>query len=317
MARKQYVIGMDGGGTKTAAMLCDVNGNILAEEMGGPTNPNIVGVERTAEVIVGLLGSLCDRLGCATNDVLSIVAGLAGAGRDADKDRIKTAVLAEAKKRKTPIGTVIIETDGRIALEGAFKGKPGIILIAGTGSFALAKDHKQGIHRAGGWGRILGDEGSGYVIGQDGLNAVTKHLDGRGKATMLTTLIDLRFGLLNQDRILNAIYRENFDVASIAPLVIEAAEAKDNECARILNKATFELFEHVRVLVNKIEASSHARAKIPLSLIGGLISNDNVYRKILTHKITFSLPQVMVVPPDASPAYGAVLLSIRSAQEHL
>jgi glucosamine kinase len=317
MAKKQFVIGIDGGATKTAAMLSDLSGNVLAEETGGPSNPQVVGFEKVGEVIVGLVGELAGRSGGKTNDVISLIAGLAGAGRDGDKEQVKAAIASEARKRKFVMGHVGIETDGRIALEGAFKGKPGIIIIAGTGSFALAKDHKGATHRAGGWGRILGDEGSGYTIGRDGLNAVTKHLDGRGKRTLLTELIDSRYGLSNHEKIIGAIYRSNFDVATIAPLVIEAAEAKDAECQRILNKATFELFEHVRVLVNRIEESKGARAKIPVAFIGSLISNENVYRKILTQKITFSMPQVSVIVPEASPTYGAVLLSIRSAQDQL
>ena len=317
MAKKQFVIGMDGGATKTAAMLSDLSGNVLAEDTGGPSNPQVVGFEKVGEVIVGLVVELSGRAGCKANDVVSLVAGLAGAGREGDKDQVKAAIASEARKRKVVMGHVGIETDGRIALEGAFKGKPGIIIIAGTGSFALAKDHKGATHRAGGWGRILGDEGSGYTIGRDGLNAVTKHLDGRGKPTILTELIDRRFGLSNHEKIIGAIYRSNFDVATVAPLVIEAAEAKDAECQRILNKATFELFEHVRILVNRIEESKGARAKIPVAFIGSLISNENVYRKILTQKITFSMPQVSVIAPEAPPTYGAVLLSLRSAQDQL
>lgn len=315
MTKNQFVIGMDGGATKTAALISDLKGVVLAEETGGPSNPQVVGPEKTADVIVGLVERLCSKATCSTSQVLAVVAGLAGAGRDGDKERVKTATLAEAKKRRTNVGKVAIESDGRIALEGALKGRPGIILIAGTGSFSLAKDHKGGIHRAGGWGRVVGDEGSGLVIGRDGLNAVAKHIDGRGKATMLTKLVDEKLGLSNQEKIINAVYRENFDVATVAPLVIEAAEAKDVECARILNKATFELAEHVRTLVKKIEESSHGRSKIALAFIGSLISHDNIYRKILTQKITFSLPQVSVIVPEAPPAYGAVLLSIRFAQE--
>jgi len=317
MAKKQLVVGMDGGGTKTAAMLSDLDGLVLGEETGGASNPQVVGPEKSGEVIVGLLEKLCAKAKCSTNEVLAIVAGLAGAGRDGDKERVKNATLAEAKKRRTQIGRVTVESDGRIALEGAFKGRLGIILIAGTGSFSLAKDHKGGIHRAGGWGRVVGDEGSGYVIGRDGLNAVAKHLDGRGKPTMLTKLINEKLGLTSQEKIINGVYRENFDVATIAPLVIESAAANDVECARILNKATFELAEHVRTLVNKIEETSRSRSKIPLAFIGGLINNENIYQKILKHKITFSLPQIQIIAPEASPAYGAVLLSIRTAQEEL
>ena len=161
----------------------------------------------------------------------------------------------------------------------------------------------------------MGDEGSGVILGREGLGAVARHLDGRGKPTALTGLIASHFGLSTAEKIINAVYRENFDVATIAPLIIEAAVARDIECGRILNKATFELAEHVRVLVRKIEESAHARSKIPLVFIGSLIANDNVYQKILVHKITFSMPQVNIVLPKAPPAYGALLLSIRSVQD--
>jgi len=315
MTKRQYVVGMDGGATKTAAMLSDLNGVVLAEEMGGASNPQVVTPEKTAVVIVDLLERLTEKVGCGTNEIAAIVAGLAGAGREGDKERVKYAVSAEAKKRRLSISRVGVDTDGRIALEGAFKGKAGIILIAGTGSFALAKDYKEGIHRAGGWGRIVGDEGSGVILGREGLSAVARHMDGRGKPTALTGLIASNFGLSTAEKIINAVYRENFDVATIAPLIIEAAVARDIECGRILNKATFELAEHVRVLVRKIEESAHARSKIPLVFIGSLIANDNVYQKILVHKITFSMPQVNIVLPKAPPAYGAVLLSIRSVQD--
>jgi N-acetylglucosamine kinase-like BadF-type ATPase len=314
MAKKQFVIGMDGGATKTAALLADLNGNVLVEQSAGPTNFQIIGVQKASEVVLSLVEVCCGEVGCAPGDILAIVAGITGAGREGDQERMMLGVLAEAKKRRIVITNAAIESDGRMALEGAFKGKPGIILISGTGSFAMAKDHKGGIHRAGGWGRILGDEGSGYAIGRDGMNAVTKHLDGRGKETLLTNLVSLRFGFTDQEAIITAVYRENFDIAKVAPLVIEAAEAKDTEAARILNKHTFELFEHVRTLMKKIEESTRVRAKIPLSFIGSTISTQSVYKRILEHKIVFSLPQVTVVAPQASPAFGAVLLAIQSVK---
>jgi len=311
MAKKQFVIGIDGGATKTAASLADVNGNVLTEDTAGPSNFQIIGTQRASEVVVSLIEKCCDEVGCTPDEIQMTVAGLTGAGREGDRGRMKSAILEEARRRRSAISKVVVESDGRIALEGAFKGRPGIILIAGTGSFALAKDHKGGIHRAGGWGRILGDEGSGYVIGRDGLNAVTKHLDGRAKATLITKLLAERFGLTDQEAIITAVYGENFDIAQVAPLVIEAADKKDIEAARILNKATFELSEHVRVLVSKIEQSSRVRAKIPLSFIGSTITTESVYRRILEHKITYSLPQVTIVAPQSPPAYGAVLLAIQ------
>ncbi|MEX1275692.1 MAG: BadF/BadG/BcrA/BcrD ATPase family protein [Bacteroidota bacterium] len=312
MAKQQFVIGLDGGGTKTAAVLADINGNVLAEETGGPSNFQIIGVEKAAETILGLIERCCKQHGCSSGDVASVTVGLTGAGRPGDQRRMWEGLIGAAERRNVSLNTVVIESDARIALEGAFKGKVGIILIAGTGSIAFGKDMEGNVHRAGGWGRTLGDEGSGYKIGRDGLNAVTRHLDERLKETLLTKLVARDFGLSSQEKIITAVYRENFDVASIAPLVIEAAEQKDPEAARILNRATFELSEHVRALLLKIERVSRARRKVPLAFIGSVITSESVLTKILRHKITFSLPQISIVQPAASPAYGAVLLAIRS-----
>ncbi len=312
MAKQQFVIGLDGGGTKTAALLADGKGNVLVEEAGGPSNFQIMGVEKAAETIFSLIERCCKQFGCAVSDVECVTAGLTGAGRPGDQQRMREGLIAFAREQKAPLNKVVIESDARIALEGAFKGKVGIILIAGTGSIAFGKDQEGNVHRAGGWGRTLGDEGSGYFIGRDGLNAMTKHLDERGKDTLLTDLIARTFDLSSQEKIITAVYRENFDVASIAPLVIEAAEKKDPEAARILNKATFELSEHVRALLLKIERVSRARHKVPLAFIGSVISSESVLTKILRHKIMFSLPQISIVQPAASPAYGAVLLAIQS-----
>ena len=310
MKSKQLVVGLDGGGTKTEAILADPSGSILSKKTGGPSNFQILGVEKAAAVILDLVRECSAEAGCEPKDIIAVVAGLTGAGRDSDKDRMLAGVREEMKSRGLSFERIVIESDARVALEGAFRGKVGIILIGGTGSIAFGKGHDGSIFRVGGWGRILGDEGSGYTIGREGLNAVTRHLDGRVRSTLLTKLVSQTFGLETQEEIIHAVYKEQFDVASVAPLVIQGASQRDSECERILNKATFELTEHVRALLLKIESAARGRArqKIPLAFIGGLLANDTVLRKIVQHRITFSLPQISVVEPQSSPAQGAVLL---------
>ncbi|MGH2568761.1 MAG: N-acetylglucosamine kinase [Bacteroidota bacterium] len=312
MARKQFVLGLDGGGTKTAAALADLQGNVLAEEVGGPSNFQLIGVEKAAETLLMLADSCCQKAGLSLEQVKTVAAGLTGAGRPSDQRRMQEGFEKFVRDRGATFEHVIIESDARIALEGAFKGGGGMILICGTGSIALGKSFDGRIFRVGGWGRILGDEGSGYAIGRDGLNAVTRHLDGRGKKTLLTEIVGQRFNLKTQEEIIAAVYRENFDVASVAPLVIEAAEQHDTECERILNKATFELTEHVRALTLALEkaSSDRPRQKLPLAFIGSVIAGDTVFTKILKHKIEFSLPQIRIVQPQSSPAYGAVLIAL-------
>ncbi|MBI2618615.1 MAG: hypothetical protein HYW57_00870 [Ignavibacteriales bacterium] len=316
MRKNSYVVGIDGGGTKTAAMLADPNGTILAEDTGGPSNFQLIGVDQAAQVLFSVIQGCCGKAGCALSDVKSVVAGLTGAGRESDRERMQQAFHNHTRGFGTDFDLVTVESDARIALEGAFKGGSGIILIAGTGSIAFGKAPGGAILRVGGWGRLVGDEGSGYSIGKDGLNIVSKELDGRGGKTLLTKLVAEKFGLSNQEQIITAVYRNNFDIASLAPLVIEAAAKQDKECERILNRAAFELSEHVRSLTFKIEeAARGTRKKIPLAFIGSILTSENIFSRVVKHKIEYSLPQVSVIKPQSAPAHGAVLMALEQMKQ--
>ena len=312
--REKYVIGIDGGGTKSAAILADSSANVLAEVTRGPSNFQIIGVDQAAEVLFSCAEECCRRAGRSLADVDGFVAGLTGAGRVADQERMKGALEARFRQLGPIPAGLMIESDARIALEGAFRGAGGIILIAGTGSIALGKTPEGRTFRVGGWGRILGDEGSGYAIGAQGLNCVTRELDHRGKKTLLTKLVSERFGLKDQETIIREIYRNNFEVPSVAPLVIQAAGEHDQESERILNRAAFELTEYVRALTFELEQATRGpRQKIPLSFIGSLLTEESIFPNIVKHKIEFSIPQISVVKPQASPAYGAVLMARKLA----
>ena len=310
------VIGFDGGGTKTSAILADRKGTVLAEAAGGPSNFQIIGIEKASEVLFSLLLECCQKAGRSSSEVSAAVVGLTGAGRPADQQRIREAFSEHARKQGVMPDSIAVESDARIALEGAFRGLAGIILIAGTGSIAYGKTQEGDVFRVGGWGRIVGDEGGGYAIGREALNLVAKYLDGRGKETMLTKLLADHFGLKDQEAIVNAVYRNNFDVPSIAPLVLEAAGRHDTESERILNRAAFELTEHIRTLTFKLEGATRApRKKIPLSFIGSLLAEETLLARIVKHKVEFSIPQITVVKAQASPAFGAVLMALRLMEE--
>lgn len=313
MKKAAYVAGIDGGGTKTSVVLADRSGKILAEETGGPSNFQIIGVEKAAEVILTLIGRCCSKAGCSPDEVKAGVAGLTGAGRTTDQQRMKQALEAKIPKAFPALEYIEVTSDARIALEGAFGGGMGIILIAGTGSIAFGKAYDASILRVGGWGRTLGDEGSGYSLGRDGLNIVTKDLDGRIRKSLLTKLVAEHHGLTDQEKIIAEVYTNGFDVASIAPLVIEAASKNDLECGRILNRAAYELTEHVRALTLKIEqaAGGMSRQKIPLAFIGSLLTNDSIFVKIVKHKIEFTIPQIKVVKPQSTPSFGGVLMALQ------
>jgi len=313
MKKKDLFVGIDGGGTKTTLVLADHQGNPLARVSGGPSNFLIIGTDKASEVVFSLIEHCCTTTHRSMNEIVSVVAGLSGAGRDTDRFRMRDALVARARRSGVTFDHVAVESDARVALEGAFRGKPGIILIAGTGSIALGKAPDNSIHRVGGWGRVIGDEGSGYAIGQESLNVVSRHHDGRISAPLLAKLIGERFGLDSQERIINAVYREQFDLASLVPVVLEAAEKGDDESRRIVTHASVQLSEIARAIVLKIEGATRGarRQKLPLAMLGGLLTKETVLTKILTQKIVFSLPQITIVKPEAQPETGAALLAMK------
>jgi len=313
MRPPQFVIGIDGGGTKTLAIISDLKGNVLAQHVSGPTNLQIVGFERVARALLSLMRECCESVGSSLERVRAITIGLAGAGRPVDQKKMAAALQKLLASKKIRLRKVRIESDARVALEGAFKGSAGIILIAGTGSIAFGKDEQGRIHRAGGWGRILGDEGSGYFIGRQALIAVCRQMDGRSDATSLTALIAKNFGLKKPEDIIAAVYSRNLDCSAIAPFVMEAANHGDAAAIEIIQMSSLALTEHVRALVRKFSRGEMqvVRRKIPLSFIGGLISTETPLRLVLSRQIALALPEVEIVPPMAPPAYGAVVMALR------
>jgi N-acetylglucosamine kinase-like BadF-type ATPase len=312
MKANRYVIGMDGGGTKTAAIIATLDGTIVAEHVAGPSNFQIIGVEIAAQTIFSLIRECCRTANCAPSQVKAVTLGLTGAGRAADQKRMADGLKKYSLTQGVKLNTVTVESDARIALEGAFKGEPGIILIAGTGSIAFGKDAKGVVHRVGGWGRILGDEGSGFFIGRAGLAAVTRFIDGRGNKTMLTKLVAEKFQLRDQTEIITAVYKNNFDVAAVAPLVLDAAAKNDQVSLLIIEQAAAELTEHIRALAAAVHPASRrkVKAKIPVSFIGGLIANETLLLQMLKEQLRAELPHIQIAEPLSPPAFGAVVMSL-------
>ncbi len=300
---KKYLIGIDGGGTKTHGVISTLEGEVLSEAFKGSANFQMLGVEMVAKLLVGLIYELINSANCKISDVELVVIGITGAGREKDKERIYTGIIDYAKVENLPLPELIIETDARIALEGAFMGEPGVILIAGTGSVMFAKDVNGQIHRVGGWGRFLGDEGSAFVIGREALRAVAKYVDGRGRETILKRLIFEEFNLADLMQIVSEIYLGKFDIAKVAPIVMKAAELGDEVAIKILDDACVELLAHIEAVLKKVEFGE----KVNLALIGGVLQSDNYVSRKLRNMIAQGFPKINLVNPASSPAYGAVI----------
>ena len=314
MTQSEYIVGVDGGGTKTRAVIAKLDGVILAEHVGGPSNMQISGVEKTVITIIQLINECCGTVKCEISQLAAVGCGLAGVGRVADQQRMEQGLQNYSDSEHITFKKIIIASDARIALEGAFKGGPGIILIAGTGSIAFGKNDKCEIHRVGGWGRYLDDEGSGYFIGKSAIAAVGHYLDGFGPKTTLVHDLSSTFGLKDQAAIIDAVYKNNFDIASVAPLVMQGAEKKDKICKEIVDRAIVALSKYVHVLSKRMNPTTTRKIIEPLRLVfvGGLIAHDTILARSLKRYIEKNVTRVEVVPPMASPAQGAVLLALNN-----
>lgn len=315
MKRMRYVVGIDGGGTKTTAELCDEHGTVLASASGGPSNFQVIGPERAAEALLGVLKECCVRAQVPLRAVRLVVAGLSGAGREDDQKRMLRALRQHARRRGVRLPRTIIESDALIALEGAFAGKPGIVVIVGTGSIVFGKDERGTMFRAGGWGRILGDDGSGYAIGQEGLRAVAGVLDGASQSTLLVSLLARRFGLTSQEAIIRKVYRENFDVAWLAPCVIEAAERGDRRAGDIIRNEGKKLISLVGMLVTRMRKSGAVSSRtLPVAVVGSMGNSGDMFSRFLRRQLSL-LPSVVLQEPESPPVHGACLIGLSLIQK--
>ena len=300
------MLGADGGGTKTMGILAESDGTVLATGRGDGSNQNVIGIDNAAQNLAGLIASLAHAAGRPVDAIGSVVLGLAGAGAENDRRVLIGAIQGRLHAMGFPPLPISIKTDGRIALEGAFNGGPGVVAVAGTGSVVMGKTPDGETLSIGGWGRVIGDEGSGYFIGLEALKAVSREIDGMGEAGRLRVSISSRFGLETRERIIAAIYREKFDIPSIAPAVLDAAEAGDNIALGILGRAAREFSIQVVTAVDRLGLQRGTG----VVMIGGLIDHDSIYSRMLAAEIKKSSPAVDVRAPLNGPAHGALLLAM-------
>lgn len=300
---KKYLIGLDGGGTKTKCVVTDFQFNKLYECVGGASNFLIIGTEIVSETIFSLIKESVDNLKINYDEISAVLIGTTGAGRIEDANKLKNDFTEFTKSKGIEL-KFFVESDARIALEGAFSGKPGSLLIAGTGSIIFGKDKSGNIYRVGGFGKLIGDEGSGLVIGRKGLQAVSKFFDGRIDKTLLADFLKNEFNISDGASLISAIYRNNFDIASFAPNVIQAAQQNDFEALKICEDETDELILHIKAMYNLLNERI-----MKLSLVGGIISTDNFYSNLFKKKLNEQLPFVEIVNPENPPEIGAVILA--------
>ena len=303
---KKYVIGLDGGGTSTKGVLLDEKGQVCADSIGPSSNIQAIGDQELTKAFEQVILDLIAKAGIEKNKVSYLYAGLAGAGRPADRERI-SACLSSLDLVKD----FTIDTDAMAALAGAFNGKAGIILISGTGAICFGKDENDNVVRCGGWGFLLGDEGSGFYFGQQAIIAALKDLDGRGEKTILGDKIKEFFGLEKIELIISPIYSNEIDrtkIASLAPIVFEEAAKNDKVAAEIVETAGKELGKVVAGVSKNLGMTGKS---VSVALIGSVFNQRDTLIPLMSVEATKVVSQVTFIDPQNEPAVGAAILGLK------
>lgn len=298
----KYFIGIDAGGSKTKIAIADEKSDIIYSASGNAANILKEGTKSAAKLVAGLINKSLSDSGIFPEDIAGTVIGAAGAGRKSDAENFS----AELEKFLSGRFETRVISDAEAALEGAFGGKPGCILISGTGSIAYGKDKNGNIYRSGGFGRLIGDEGSGYSIGRKGLNEFSRQLDGRREKSLLYEVLKIKLNVKSPDDLISVVNAENFNIASVAPPVIETAPQGDKICLKIIDEETNELIDLGTSVFSKSQTGEKR-----LSLSGSIISTENYFSSTFKQKLYKKFPGIKIIEPEFPPETGAVLIAIK------
>jgi N-acetylglucosamine kinase-like BadF-type ATPase len=259
---RRYYIGIDGGGTRTTIALADDAGVELARRSGpaGIVDPRrpLAAADTIVRLVRELLGEAT-----VTVPVEALCAGLAGTGNAVEREAVREALEREGVARR-----VAVCSDGEIALEGALGGRPGVLLVGGTGSVGWGRGEDGQIQRCGGWGMIAGDEGSAYGLGRAALAAALRSHDGRGEETLLLPRLLEVLDLAHPDALPSWAGRaEKGEIAGLALHVIRLAQEGDGVAGELVREAAGELAEHAMALIRRL---GPWRSATPVVLHGGL-----------------------------------------------
>lgn len=292
-------VGVDVGGTSTVVQA--VRGPVVRVIEGPGANLQRVGREACAATIIALSAQALRSLHGV--DRVRMVAGVSGAGRL--EEQIDVAAEIEEGLHALRVARAISVTvvhDAEIALEAAFGGSSGAIMIAGTGSVVYGRRADGGTVRIGGWGYLLGDEGSGYRLGKLALAAVCRAYEG-GEDTTLTDSIASAFGARSVDEVISLVYGGGIRLPDLAPHVTECAVTGDGVAFSILRQETEALAEQLERM-----ATANPDIEPQYSLFGGLAA-VNLYAHNLRSAVRRRLPHWHYVATDALPVAGAVRLA--------
>ncbi len=288
----RLVAGVDGGGTKTTLVCRPLDGGEDIVFRYGPFNINAIGGKAFRELIERIVLDIGQ-----TGDCEALCMGAAGVSNTEMREIVSDVMRSSGIEKWSLVG------DDVIAMEGALDGGSGIIVISGTGSIVLGKDVDGSRVRIGGWGHLIGDEGSGYGLARDAFMAITRMIDGMGESTCLMDDFEVK----DRADLISKVYSgDKGTVAAYSVLVEKAAAKGDKVALEIIADNADRLSDCV------VEVSRRLKEKdVKVAFLGGLVSHDTIFRKVLVDCITAKSRDLECIYPIHDAAEGAVMLAER------
>jgi len=300
------MVGVDGGGTKTTAVVIGEDLGSVGSATSGPANHRSVGMEAASANIATAITEALRVASVALSDVAAICLCLAGFDTDLDLPVTQRAVGWLGYH-----GAALFENDAVGAWAGATEVKPGIGVIAGTGATARGMNSRGQLWRTDGWDYILGDSGSGYAIGREAIRAAMRALDGRGSPTTLTLALRKAYGVDDAEEMRRLVDSTNFgkfEIASFARQVSEAADSGDVTARDILSQAGRELAQQALAIIQELDMGE---AEFPLSTVGSVFKSTPWVTEPFRSTISHAARHVTFRPPLYPPEVGAAILALR------
>lgn len=301
-----HVVGIDAGGSKTVCQLGDADGRVLRESRGPGANLQSAGELEVEKVLHDVLS---EALADIAQPPAAICLGMAGVDRPTDGQIVQGILRRICRGTKA-----LVVNDALVALEAGAPGRAGVVLIAGTGSIAYGRDDHGGAARAGGWGHVLGDEGSGFWLGRQAIRAVLRAIDHRGQPTAMAAPIMAHFGVTRAQDLVHPVYDGGMRpraIAAIAPIVGAAAEAGDRVAAHIVDVGAAELAGAATSVAMRLGLNEQP---FMLPLAGGIFRAVPRVRELVVSRLRDELPSAVPALLEAEPASGAVRLAAQFAR---
>jgi N-acetylglucosamine kinase-like BadF-type ATPase len=306
----RYLLGIDGGATKTLAAVLDLEQRVIHLAHGGPSNEDAVGSQAAVAVLVDVAEEALERAGI---DAAELAVGvIAVAGTDTD------AIVRQVRAGRREDWIVVNDVVG--AWAAATGAQPGIGAISGTGSNVFGVGVEGGAWRVGGWGHLLGDEGSGYWLGIESIRAALRDRDGSGPETGLSDAIVAFFDAPSVEAVASLVYSRPLGKSEIAAFTVEAcrlAEEGDAVASEIYQRGAELLGAQVAEVARRTALAE--AASFPVGLIGSVFKAGPLFVDPLAAVVHESAPGARLEKVEMAPVGGSLLLALRACShgEHL